>query len=83
MSVSAKLFKIKRGFESVIDFFKNFFISIGLFFKKIFSHPRTYRAGVKIGRAKRKILGNFRENAANWKRRTFDDHGFNIGEEDI
>lgn len=83
MSSSVKLFKIKRGFENFCDFFKNLFLAIGNFFKKIIYHPKTEEAGLKIKKVKNKVIRNLKENTQNWRQRNLDDHGFSIDEGDI
>ncbi len=83
MSISARLFRIKRGFESFIDFFKNTSLNISSFFSNIFYHPKTYQAKQRVSKVSKKMFANIKENKENWKRRTFDDHGFKIEEEDI
>lgn len=75
-------FKIKRGFESFTDFFKDLFSNTRDFFVRINRNSKTEQAKVKIVHIKERLLENLKINKDNWKSRTFEDHGFQIGDED-
>lgn len=83
MSVSSSWFKIKRFLEEIGDFFRNLFREIGNFFHFIFSNEKTYLATKKIRQAKDKIFFNLKQNRENLRRRNLDNHGFEIGDNDI
>ncbi len=80
--MQTRFFRIQLVFRNTFDAFKNILKEISNFFKKLAYHPKTEQAMVSVRNANRRIIGNLKENTRNWKNRTFDDHGFEIGNED-